>query len=78
VISLVKSARERLAAIRRNRKLQVVGNGGWDGTISYAALAEGLRAGYATASTDTGHSTPGGEFVVGHPEKLIDFSWLRA
>ena len=40
-----------------NRKLQVVGNGGWAGTISYSALAEGVRAGYAAASTDTGHST---------------------
>ena len=58
-----------------NRKLQVVGNGGWAGTISYSALAEGVRGGYATASTDTGHSTPGGAFVAGHPEKLIDFSW---
>ena len=58
-----------------NRKLQVVGNGGWAGTISYSALADGVRAGYATASTDTGHSTPGGGFVAGHPEKLIDFSW---
>ncbi len=58
-----------------NRKLQVVGNGGWAGTISYSALAEAVRAGYAAASTDTGHSTPGGDFVLGHPEKLIDFSW---
>src|SRR5579864_3486266 len=58
-----------------NRKLQVVGNGGWAGTISYGALAQGLRDGYAAASTDTGHSTPGGAFVAGHPEKLIDFSW---
>jgi feruloyl esterase len=58
-----------------NRKLQVVGNGGWAGTISYSALAEGVRGGYAAASTDTGHSTPGGAFVAGHPEKLIDFSW---
>jgi feruloyl esterase len=58
-----------------NHKLQVVGNGGWAGTISYSALAEGVREGYAVASTDTGHSTPGGAFVAGHPEKLIDFSW---
>ena len=58
-----------------NRKLQVVGNGGWAGVISYSALAEGVRAGYAAASTDTGHSTPGGSFVAGHPEKLVDFSW---
>ena len=58
-----------------NRKLQVVGNGGWAGTISYSALADGVRGAYATASTDTGHSTPGGSFVAGHPETLIDFSW---
>jgi feruloyl esterase len=58
-----------------NHKFQAVGNGGWAGVISYGALAEGIRNGYATASTDTGHSTPGGDFALGHPEKLIDFSW---
>ena len=58
-----------------NGKFQAVGNGGWAGVISYAALAEGVKAGYATASTDTGHATPGGAFALGHPEKLVDFSW---
>jgi feruloyl esterase len=58
-----------------NQKFQAVGNGGWAGVISYGALAEGVKAGYATASTDTGHATPGGDFVLGHPEKLVDFSW---
>jgi len=58
-----------------NHKFQAVGNGGWAGVISYGALAEGVKAGYATASTDTGHSTPGGNFALGHPEKLVDFSW---
>ncbi len=58
-----------------NHKLQVVGNGGWAGTISYPALVAAVRAGYAAASTDTGHSTPGGAFVYGHPEKLVDYSW---
>ncbi|HEY3837449.1 MAG TPA: tannase/feruloyl esterase family alpha/beta hydrolase, partial [Bryobacteraceae bacterium] len=58
-----------------NHKFQAVGNGGWAGVISYGALAEGIKAGYAAASTDTGHSTPGGSFALGHPEKLIDFSW---
>lgn len=38
-------------------------------------MAEALRQGYATASTDTGHSSQGGGFALGHPEKLIDFSW---
>jgi feruloyl esterase len=64
-----------LPAAGWNRKFQAVGNGGWAGVISYPAMAEAVRAGYATASTDTGHSTPGGGFALGHPEKLIDFSW---
>ena len=58
-----------------NQKFQAVGNGGWAGTISYSALAAGVKDGYATASTDTGHSDGGGAFVLGHPEKLADFSW---
>ena len=58
-----------------NGKFQAVGNGGWAGTISYPALAAALRRGYATTSTDTGHSSTGGAFALGHPEKLIDFAW---
>lgn len=58
-----------------NGKFQAVGNGGWAGTISYSAMAAALNDGYATASTDTGHSSQGAAFVLGHPEKLIDFSW---
>jgi feruloyl esterase len=58
-----------------NRKLQVVGNGGWAGVISYSAMAEALRAHYASASTDTGHVGGSGSFALGHQEKLIDFGW---
>jgi len=58
-----------------NGKFEVVGNGGWAGTISYPAMAQALARGYATASTDTGHSTPGATFALGHPEKLIDYAW---
>jgi Tannase and feruloyl esterase len=58
-----------------NGKFQAVGNGGWAGVISYSAMADAIRAGYATASTDTGHATPGAAFVIGHPEKLVDFAW---
>ena len=58
-----------------NRKFQAVGNGGYAGTISYPAMAKALAQGYATASTDTGHATPGGSFAAGHPEKLIDFGY---
>src|SRR5918999_2427230 len=57
-----------------NGKLQAVGNGGWAGTISYPAMASALARGYAAASTDTGHTTPGASFVVGHPEKLVDYA----
>jgi tannase/feruloyl esterase len=58
-----------------NGKFQAVGNGGWAGVISYAAMADALRAGYATASTDTGHVGGRGTFALDHPEKLVDFSW---
>ena len=58
-----------------NRKYQAVGNGAWAGSISYAALSQALLRGYASSSTDTGHSSAGGSFALGHPEKLIDFAW---
>ena len=58
-----------------NGKYQAVGNGGWAGVISYSAMAEALQAGYATASTDTGHVGGRGTFALGHPEKLVDFAW---
>src|SRR5881296_2924299 len=64
-----------LPAAGWNGKLQAVGNGGWAGTISYPAMAQALRRGYATTSTDTGHSEPGGAFTLGHPEKFIDFAY---
>jgi feruloyl esterase len=58
-----------------NGKFQQVGNGGWGGSIQYAALATALRRGYAAASTDTGHVGDTARFVPGHPEKLIDFGY---
>lgn len=59
----------------RDRYLQV-GNGGFSGDIVYIALAEGIRRGYATASTDDGSQTHGtAEFVLGHPEKVIDYGY---
>ena len=58
-----------------NGKFQAVGNGGWAGVISYAALAQAVTAGYAAASTDTGHAGNTGAFALGHPEKVIDFGY---
>ena len=58
-----------------NGKFQAVGNGGWSGNISYGGLASAVSRGYASASTDTGHSGGSAEFAFGHPEKLIDFAY---
>lgn len=62
-----------------NGKFAGVGNGGWAGIISYPALAEQLRRGYATVSTNTGHVAELGfdmaKFAFGHPERLADFGW---
>jgi feruloyl esterase len=58
-----------------NGKFQAVGNGGWAGTISYAAMATALAEGYATASNDTGHKGGNAQFAIGHPEKLVDFAY---
>jgi feruloyl esterase len=58
-----------------NTKFQAVGNGAWNGAIGYAALADALRRGYATSSTDTGHVGGSASFALGHPEKLIDFAY---
>lgn len=56
-----------------NGKFQGVGNGGYQGSISYTAMATALRRGYATASTDTGHTGDDVRFGQGHPEKVIDY-----
>jgi feruloyl esterase len=58
-----------------NGKFQMVGNGGWNGTIQYGALAAALRRGYAASSTDTGHVGGSASFALGHPEKLTDFGY---
>ena len=58
-----------------NRKYQAVGNGGWAGSISYGAMASALERGYATSSTDTGHTGGSAAFALGHPEKLIDYAY---
>ncbi|PYS49310.1 MAG: tannase/feruloyl esterase family alpha/beta hydrolase [Acidobacteria bacterium] len=57
-----------------NAKFEAVGNGGWNGNIDINALATGLRRGYATSSTDTGHPGGGGPWMQSR-EKLIDFGY---
>jgi feruloyl esterase len=66
-----------------NNKFQAVGNGGFAGSITYTSggggiergMAEALKRGYATASTDTGHAASAGSGFLGHPEKLADFGY---
>ena len=60
-----------------NGKFMGVGNGGFAGSIQGRTneMPQELRLGYATAGTDTGHQDPGGDWAIGHPEKMIDFGY---
>jgi feruloyl esterase len=60
-----------------NGKFMGVGNGGFAGSIQgrTSEMPDALRRGYATAGTDTGHQEPGGDWAIGHPEKMIDFGY---
>lgn len=58
-----------------NQKLQAVGNGDAAGAISYDAMAEAIRRGYATSSTDTGHVGNTMAFALGHHDKYVDFGY---
>ena len=68
-----------------NNRFEMVGNGGWAGVISVAAMDTAVRAGYATTSTDTGHDAmkePGATFAYPGPSnpnaarKVIDHGYL--
>ena len=59
-----------------NGKFQMLGNGGWAGSIQgIAGMQAALREGYATSATDTGHEGANGMFALGHPEKITDFAY---
>lgn len=60
-----------------NGKFQGIGNGGFGGSIGFAAMAAAVRRGYAAASTDTGHAggTTDATWALGHPEKVVDFGY---
>ncbi len=58
-----------------NGKFLAMGSGGWGGAIDYQGLSYALSRGYATSATDDGHEGQGGSFVLGHPEKFIDFAY---
>src|ERR1041385_7457232 len=58
-----------------NGNLQAAGNGGMAGSIGYAAMGGFVRNGFAAAGPDTGHVGMTGGFIIGHPEKLKDYSY---
>jgi Tannase and feruloyl esterase len=58
-----------------NGKLQGIGNGGLAGTISYQPMGRALKMGYATASTDTGHTAQEPKTWLADRERLIDYSY---
>ena len=58
-----------------NGKFQGVGGGGFAGVISYGAMVTALGRGYATASTDTGHNTPGGSWALNRPDLILDYAY---
>lgn len=61
-----------------NGKYQGVGNGGFAGSINYLGLADAVKASYASASTDTGHtgrSPRDAVWALGHPDRIVDFGY---
>jgi feruloyl esterase len=62
-----------------NGKYQGIGNGGFAGTIGYAAMGAAIYRGYASASTDTGHKAagplPDAAWALGHREKIVDYGY---
>ena len=58
-----------------NGKYQAVGNGAFTGSIRHGSMAAALARGYASSSTDTGHTGNTASFGLGHPEKVVDFGY---
>jgi feruloyl esterase len=58
-----------------NGKLLMEGGGGLVGSINTGGMAHAVHEGYASASTDTGHTGSSGRFALGHPDKVIDFAY---
>jgi feruloyl esterase len=57
-----------------NGRLQAVGGGGLAGNISYPAMATAVRAGFASASTDTGHRSTDNLWLA-DPQRREDYGY---
>jgi feruloyl esterase len=60
-----------------NTKFQAVGNGGFAGGINWLDMGPGAGYGFATVSTDTGHSSSVIDitWALNQPEKRTDWGW---
>src|SRR5688572_4264829 len=57
-----------------NGRFQAVGGGGLAGIISYPAMAEAVRGGYASSSTDTGHVSTDDTWLYDR-QRVIDYGY---
>jgi feruloyl esterase len=57
-----------------NGRFQAVGGGGLAGIISYPAMATATRAGYASASTDTGHESTDSAWLSDR-QRQVDYGY---
>ncbi len=58
-----------------NGKLLMEGGGGLVGSINTGGMTHALGEGYASASTDTGHTGSSGRFALRSPDKITDFAY---
>lgn len=58
-----------------NGKFLMEGGGGFVGSVNTGGMTNAVKEGYASASTDTGHSGGSGSFALGQAEKIIDFAY---
>lgn len=61
-------------AAKWNGKFLMEGGGGFVGSVNTGGMTNAVREGYASASTDTGHSGGSGSFAL-HAEKITDFAY---
>ena len=57
-----------------NGRFQAVGGGGLAGIISYPAMAEAVRGGYASSSTDTGHVSTDQQWLLDR-QRIVDYGY---
>jgi feruloyl esterase len=57
-----------------NRRLLVGGVGGQAGNLNYRELARGIRRGYASASTDTGHKASDRHWLLNRPDRAANYA----